>query len=306
MKRVKLMIIFVLAFLPLLSGCYQGEKRSDFDIFALDREENSIIPMLMHVPESEVGEPCDMATRMILSMSQTPSDKKLRETILGFEVVDYELKDGVLMLNVSEDYLSQQPTTEVLVRAALVRTLCQIEGVDYVGILCNGKDLVDALGQPVGLMEPSQFVDNSGNEINSYERVELALYFADEEGRKLVKSNTTVEYNSNISTERLVVEQIIKGPNGGSLRATVNPQTKINNVSIKDGVCYVNLDGAVINALPGIDLRLSVYSIVNSLTELPGINKVQLLIDGDSNVVLGDDINLENVFERNLDLTVQE
>ena len=70
------------------------------------------------------------------------------------------------MLNVSEDYLSQQPTTEVLVRAALVRTLCQIEGVDYVGILCNGKDLVDSLGQPVGLMEPSQFVDNSGNEIN--------------------------------------------------------------------------------------------------------------------------------------------
>ena len=239
-------------------------------------------------------------------MSQTPSDKKLRETILGFDVVDFKLNDGVLMLNVSEDYPEQLPTTEVLVRAALVRTLCQIDGVDYVGIQCNGKDLTDALGQPVGLMEPSQFVDNAGNEINSYERVELSLYFADEEGRKLVKSNTTVEYNSNISTERLVVEQIIKGPNDGSLRATVNPQTKVNNVSIKDGVCYVNLDGAVMNALPGVDLRLSVYSIVNSLTELPGINKVQLLIDGESNVVLGDNIRLENVFERNLDLTAQE
>ena len=45
---------------------------------------------------------------------------------------------------------------------------------------------------------------------------------------------------------------------------------------------------------------------MNSLREVPGINRVQLLIDGDSNVVLGDDINLENVFERNLDLTVQE
>ena len=45
---------------------------------------------------------------------------------------------------------------------------------------------------------------------------------------------------------------------------------------------------------------------MNSLTELPGINKVQLLIDGESNVVLGDNIRLENVFERNLDLTAQE
>ena len=62
----------------------------------------------------------------------------------------------------------------------------------------------------------------------------------------------------------------------------------------------------LMNALPGVDLRLSVYSIVNSLTELPGINKVQLLIDGESNVVLGDNIRLENVFERNLDLTAQE
>ena len=306
MKKYVFMIILVLAFLPLLSGCTNGEKRSDFDIYALDREENTIIPMVMHVPESELGEAERLAGRMISSMSQTPSDKKLRETILGFDVVDFKLNDGVLMLNVSEDYPEQLPTTEVLVRAALVRTLCQIDGVDYVGIQCNGKDLTDALGQPVGLMEPSQFVDHAGNEINSYERVELSLYFADEEGRKLVKSNTTVEYNSNISTERLVVEQIIKGPNDGSLRATVNPQTKVNNVSIKDGVCYVNLDGAVMNALPGVDLRLSVYSIVNSLTELPGINKVQLLIDGESNVVLGDNIRLENVFERNLDLTAQE
>ena len=306
MKKYVFMIILVLAFLPLLSGCTNGEKRSDFDIYALDREENTIIPMVMHVSESELGEAERLAERMISSMSQTPSDKKLRETILGFDVVDFKLNDGVLMLNVSEDYPEQLPTTEVLVRAALVRTLCQIDGVDYVGIQCNGKDLTDALGQPVGLMEPSQFVDNAGNEINSYERVELSLYFADEEGRKLVKSNTTVEYNSNISTERLVVEQIIKGPNDGSLRATVNPQTKVNNVSIKDGVCYVNLDSAVMNALPGVDLRLSVYSIVNSLTELPGINKVQLLIDGESNVVLGDNIRLENVFERNLDLTAQE
>ena len=32
MKKYVFMIILVLAFLPLLSGCTNGEKRSDFDI----------------------------------------------------------------------------------------------------------------------------------------------------------------------------------------------------------------------------------------------------------------------------------
>ena len=44
------------------------------------------------------------------------------------------------------------------------------------------------------------------------------------------------------------------------------------------------------------------YSIVNSLVELPGINRVQISIDGNTDVTYRDNVSLTTVFERNLDL----
>ena len=44
------------------------------------------------------------------------------------------------------------------------------------------------------------------------------------------------------------------------------------------------------------------YSIVNSLVELPDINRVQISIDGNTDVTYRDNVSLTTVFERNLDL----
>ena len=44
-----------------------------------------------------------------------------------------------------------------------------------------------------------------------------------------------------------------------------------------------------------------IYSIVNSLTELGNINKVQILIDGEMNIHLGE-YDLSTPFERDLDM----
>lgn len=48
-----------------------------------------------------------------------------------------------------------------------------------------------------------------------------------------------------------------------------------------------------------IDGNLIVYSIVNSLTELPDVQRVQIMVDGDSNIVFRD-ISLSSPLERNL------
>ena len=44
-----------------------------------------------------------------------------------------------------------------------------------------------------------------------------------------------------------------------------------------------------------------IYSIVNSLTDLTYINKVQILIDGDMNISLGE-YDLSRMYERNLEM----
>ena len=49
-----------------------------------------------------------------------------------------------------------------------------------------------------------------------------------------------------------------------------------------------------------------VYSIVNSLLELSNVNKVQILINGETPKVYRESISLETIFERNFDLIETE
>ena len=103
-------------------------------------------------------------------------------------------------------------------------------------------------------------------------------------------------------TEKLVLEQLIRGPITKDAYPTIPSDTKILSVSTKDGICYVNFDEGFLGQGYNVLEEIPIYSIVNSLTEIPGINKVQILINGETNRVFQESIRFETIFERNLDL----
>ena len=49
-----------------------------------------------------------------------------------------------------------------------------------------------------------------------------------------------------------------------------------------------------------------IYSIVNSLSELPNISKVQISVKGDTSIVYRDEYPLDKLYERNLDYVEQQ
>ena len=220
-----------------------------------------------------------------------------------FALLDHTLDNGQLTLNFDEQYRKMDVIREVLVRAAIVRTLTQIPGVDYVAFTIQGEMLTNEAGVAVGTMAADTFIDNAGNEINAYEKVNLRLYFANETGDGLVEENRrNVVYSSNISLEKLVVEQLLKGPMAQGAYPTINPMTKILSVNIKDGVCYVNFNEEFLNQPYNVSTDVTIYSITNSLVELPNVNKVQISISGETDILYRENVSLNNVFERNLDL----
>ena len=77
----------------------------------------------------------------------------------------------------SVEYKKLSPSSEVLVRAAIVRTMTQLEGISYVSVTVGGEALTDSLGNVVGPMTADLFIDNAGNEINAYEKTRLFLLF---------------------------------------------------------------------------------------------------------------------------------
>ena len=295
-------VLLILLYMSCLSAC--GKNRMDeevetYHVYMLNRDETMITPFEY---QSETTDTFRLLGELIEVMSHASKHVGYREVVKDFMITGYSINENVVTIKVDEHYKLLSPTTEVLTRAAIVRTLTQLDSIEFVHMKIDESELTDQMGMIIGAMSAEQFVDNAGNEINTYENVELTLYFASENGKYLIKAIRPVEYSSNIPLERLVMEKLIGGPTGAGLYPTINSNTKIENITVKDSICYVNLNEDFLNQQSNVTPEVTIYSIVNTLVELEQVNKVQILIDGNANVMFRDTYELGTLFERNLDI----
>ena len=243
---------------------------------------------------------------MMEVMRETPTDDELKPVIPeDVTLLDFDFEHNQLYLDFSPEYKKMPKVYEVLCRAAIVRTMGQIDGVEYVDFQVNGEPLTDLEGKEIGLMNEDQFIENAGEEINAYKTADLTLYFANKAGDKLVGQRVAMEYNSNISLEKLIVEQLIAGPPFEGAYPTIPSETKLLNISIKDNICYVNLDEGFLGTGYNVIESIPVYSIVNSLIENTDAQKVQISINGETNRMFRESINFDTIFEKNEGLIEQ-
>lgn len=296
-------VLLTLVLLSGMTGCAREEKKdSGLLLYYLNEDLSSLntLSYLMEDGKSKADlSPQEMADDMLEQLATPSGDVRSIAPIQNFTVTGTTLQNGTLTVFLSSDYEELETVREILTRAALVNTLCQIDGVDSVSFLCGDHPLTNEDGSVVTAMNSDMFIFNSGKEIMNYEKVRLHLYFANEDGNQLVDTYRNVVYNSNISMERLVVEQVLKGPNSDVVFPTLNPASKVLSVTTRDGVCYVNLDQAFLTEPYGVTSQVAIYSLVNSLTELSSVSAVQITIEGKTGKAFMDS-SLSSAFERNL------
>ncbi len=212
----------------------------------------------------------------------------------------YKQEDIVLYLYFDNNYTSMKSYREILCRAALARTMTQIPGIEYINIYSGQQPLMDADGMPVGMVSSSDFID-SISDVNSYEKTELTLYFTDELGEMLYAEKREVVHNINTSLEQVILGELIQGPEQEGLMPTLDPQTKLLNVSVNENVCYLNFDTTFLSNQLEVREYIPIYSIVNSLSELSSVNRVQFTINGEQNATFRESVSLSAPFGRNLD-----
>lgn len=307
MKRfIKYSILLVLILCSVMGLCGCGAKQNTADgkiyhIYDINKEETKLVEREYVSSTTEE----DKLIQELLEQLCVNGEKLEYRTPLSApsDVINYSVENGIMTLNFDHWYEELQGTTEVLVRAAIVRTLVQIPAVERVSFNVNGKPLTDLAGIAVGMMDTDTFIENAGHEINAYEKVNLHLYYANEQGDGLVEeTRRNVVYNSNIPLEKLIVEKLIEGPVDENAYPVMNPSTKIVNVSLRDGVCYVNLSEDFLSQPYSVLSEVTVYAIANSLAEMSSVNKVQISVNGETNLMFRENISLNNMFERNLDL----
>ena len=286
-KRIGVLLVLISCML--LFGCASMKKEGqEMYVYYLNADENALIQQ--EYPVMDIQGAIDKLTAHAVLANETKPEK-------------YVLKGTCLEIYFSGDYLSKNKGTEVLTRAAIVQTMTQIEGVEFVSFYVDGHALVDNDGIVIGMMRAEDFVSNTGSSIDSYQTTDLKLYFADKDGKHLKESKkTSVRYNANTSIERLVVEQLMKGTSASGSQSTIPKSTMLLGVSVKEGTCYVNLDSKFSTDSYDLNPEVAIYSIVNSLIANGNVTQVQILIDGVSNVVYKNSVDLSRPLEWRADL----
>ena len=73
-------------------------------------------------------------------------------------------------------------------------------------------------------------------------------------------------------------------------------------MSVKDGVCYVNFDSKFSTDSYDLNPEVTIYAIVNSVIANANVTKVQILIDGASDVMYKNIVDLSKPLEWRVDL----
>ena len=141
---------------------------------------------------------------------------------------------------------------------------------------------------------------------------EMSLYFANEDGMTLKKFSKTVPQDE-IGLPEFVVEELIAGIENADEENIydVFPQSitgsDVNYVYIANDIVVVNWASSILPKIKDLSLnkeRLLVYSVVNSLTNLKGITKVQFLVDGERTSEFGSNIDIRDPLLKNVGLVI--
>ncbi|HHT97571.1 MAG TPA: GerMN domain-containing protein [Clostridiales bacterium] len=295
-----LIIILALSSVIFFVSCNKknSNDKTSVDIYYLNNSKNKIVSELYQpVARSKEG----LARELLSAMNKEPKDisfvKALPDSLIVKDLIF--MKDDRLTVDLNSSYSELDPISEVLCRASIVKTLSQIEDLKYIELTVNGQPIKDSYDKLIGAMTKDDFISSTSME-TSYK---TTLYFANEDGTALLSYNTSLNYVGSNTIEEMVVQSLINGPQVEGYYKTIPENTEIISVITKDGVTYVNLNENFLDKTLNVADAITIYSIVNSLVvEIPHINKVQFLINGEIRKLYRENIDFDDFFERNLSL----
>lgn len=294
-------VFSILAALLLLAGCSRqedGETPGDYMMYYLSLDGTQVVEAACEPEKTDGGE---LIQEFVRWFNETPKEEDYQRLLAkNVEIADYTLTDRTLTLKLTGPYEEMSRPRDVLVRAGLVRGFTQVSGVDRVQIVTDQGDLKDSAGNVIGPMTRESFVENAGKEINNYQYTTLTLYFANETGDHLVTETRSVYYSTSMPLERVVVEQLVKGPSEAGHYAVLPSGTNILSVTTSDDIAYINLDDTFMNGALSVAQEIPVYALVNSITTNCPVQKVQLSISGESDVTFRESMKLNQFYEKDL------
>jgi germination protein M len=159
-RRGFILILTVIACI-ILAGCGSNGMNQTISMCYLSGEGYTLSFDKFKIKDAENK---DEAIAQVLNDIADESQRGTARALLPQDVIinGATVSDDVVTVDFSEGYLQMDKVREVSVRAGIVITLSQIDGISGVKFTVCGSPVTDSDGVEIGEMNSDLFVDNSG------------------------------------------------------------------------------------------------------------------------------------------------
>jgi len=287
-NRLVGLLVILMVVMGIFSGCSNGNTTPPEE--TLTEKVNLYYSDLGNeqfmIEEREILFPKDRDKYSIVlqELIRGPENPDYRSNIASATLVYGTMKQSNdLIVNVSKDFCSFGGSiAEIIAVGSVVNTLTSFDQeINRVKILVEGDELIGLSGNPRGFMEP--FDNNiTQPEVNK----EITLYFCNQDATALETESRTISVTADISIHGLMLrtlEELIKGPTNSTLHKTIPVEVKVNSLRIDNNIAHVDFSIEMHTQHWGGSTGegMTINSIVYTLTEFPGIEKVKMTVEGE-------------------------
>ncbi len=191
------------------------------------------------------------------------------------QIISIKKKKDVLYLDLSKEFLKfSGDIGQVTAIMTISNTLNQFKEIEGVEIHVEGKDLISPKGESYGVLKEFN--------LSEEKKVMIQLYFPDENAQYLVPYKKEIELKEGYMLGKKIIEELIKESN--EKKYNIIPKgTKLLSYSEDKGIAMVNFSKEFIKNHKGGSTgeTMTLYSVINSLTELENVTSVLFLIEGE-------------------------
>lgn len=299
-------IIFVVVLCLIAIGIVASQSRFQDDdistqvVYLANNNMNGLIPVKVSISERTLKGKINGVLNT-LKEGTTSAKATVPKSI---EFKDVQIDGTKATISFSENYTAMSSIEEIICRSSIVKSLTVLEEIDTVEFYIGSVPYMNSNGKVLGAMKEEDVVLDFIEDLEDQNTKTITLYFSDAEGMYLVPVKVDVKLNAEEQIEKTVLDLLIKGPEDKELRSTIPEGTKVKNIYTNEGVCYVDFNEDFVTKHSGGSTgeTMTIYSIVNTLTELNNVNKVQFLIEGTVRDEYKGHIDFNALFQANLDL----
>ena len=274
-----------------------GMLRTSCELYFMNEAETSIESEIREIKHSD---PNRLPENVIIQLMRGPEEKRHKRLISkDTKLLHMINEEGRISVDLSSEFLNSNSARNMQAVYSIVKSLCSIDGVTSVRVTVRGEGIPTTDGKTLGYLTAEDI--NLSTDVNTSETNEITLYIAKRDGNKLYKTSRTVRVADQQPLEYYIVSGLIKGPSEKGYEPVINKKTELISVDTEEDICFVNLGSDFVERNNGEKAQLAVYSIVNSLTELESINRVQFLIEGKKVHKFGN-MDIFGIYERNSEI----